>query len=124
MEKFLQMGLLLEIYGGMLTDRQKDAMDLYYNYDLSLSEIGEQLGISRQGVYDLIRRSEEILMDLDGNMEFLEAKVKISNVLAEVFGDLENIRTKWGNATGQIPDQLKKELDVIMEKLIRLRNGI
>ena len=50
---------LLDIYGALLTDRQRDVLDLYYNDDLSLSEISENLGITRQGVRDAIRRGSD-----------------------------------------------------------------
>ena len=52
MEKNVQIALLFSIYRNMLTDRQAESVDLYYNEDLSLSEIGEHMGITRQGVRD------------------------------------------------------------------------
>ena len=74
MEKFAQIGMLLEIYGGLLTHRQRDVMDLYYNYDLSLSEVAEHFHISRQGVHDLIKRSEQILLNADRSVGALELR--------------------------------------------------
>lgn len=65
MAKNLRVGVLLDLYGGLLTDRQYDMMSLYYNDDLSLSEIAEQYGISRQGVHDAIKRGEEALVHYD-----------------------------------------------------------
>ena len=53
-----RMSLLYDFYGDLLTDRQKEFFDLYYNDDLSLSEIAENYGISRQGVRDVIVRAE------------------------------------------------------------------
>lgn len=61
MEKDLNFSNLLDIYGKALTEKQRDVLDLYYNDDLSLSEIAEDLGISRQGVRDSIKRGEEAL---------------------------------------------------------------
>lgn len=61
MAKDLNISNLLDIYGKALTDKQNDVLDLYYNNDLSLSEIGEDLGISRQGVRDSIKRGEDSL---------------------------------------------------------------
>ena len=55
------MGLFLSLYGGLLTERQRQAMELHYSFDLSLTEIAEQMEISRQGVHDLIQRSEQQL---------------------------------------------------------------
>ena len=55
------MSLLFDTYGALLTEKQQTYFDLYYNQDLSLAEIAEQEGISRQGVHDAISRSEALL---------------------------------------------------------------
>ena len=60
-----RMALLFDFYGDMLTDRQKEFYDLYYNEDLSLAEIAENYGITRQGVRDVIVRAEGILTELE-----------------------------------------------------------
>ena len=56
-EKNLNIGYLLDFYGDVLTERRRDALDFYYNNDMSLSEIAEEMGISRQGVRDLIKKA-------------------------------------------------------------------
>ncbi len=61
-EKNLNIGYLLDFYGDVLTDRKKEALDAYYNNDMSLAEIAEDMGISRQGVRDIIKKSEEELL--------------------------------------------------------------
>ena len=61
-EKNLNIGLLLDFYGDVLTERRRDALDFYYNNDMSLSEIAEEMSISRQGVRDLIKKAEEELL--------------------------------------------------------------
>ena len=60
-----RMAMLFDFYGDVLTDRQKEFYDLYYNEDLSLSEIAENYGISRQGVRDVIVRAEATLTELE-----------------------------------------------------------
>ena len=60
-EKNLKIGYLLDFYGDVLPERKRNILDLYYNEDFSLSEIAEDIGISRQGVRDLIKKSEEEL---------------------------------------------------------------
>ena len=60
-EKNLEMSFLLDFYGDVLTERRRDALDFYYNDDMSLAEIAEEMGISRQGVRDLIKKAEEEL---------------------------------------------------------------
>lgn len=59
------MSLLLDYYGGLLTEKQKNYFDLYYNQDLSLTEIAEQECISRQGVHDTISRTEATLLQME-----------------------------------------------------------
>ncbi len=65
MSKDLSMAVLLDLYGSLLTEKQLDALDLYYNQDFSLSEIAENDDISRQGVRDAIKRGEKQLIQLE-----------------------------------------------------------
>ncbi len=65
MSKDLEMSYLLDFYGDVLTEKQRDVMEQYYNDDLSLSEIADNAGITRQGVRDAIKRAEHILLDLE-----------------------------------------------------------
>ena len=57
--------LLYDYYGDLLTDRQKECFELRYNEDLSLGEIGDELGISRQGVFDNLSRTEQLLKNME-----------------------------------------------------------
>jgi predicted DNA-binding protein YlxM (UPF0122 family) len=61
----VQMLLLFDYYGELLTERQKMCFDLKYNQDLSLAEIAQELGVSRQGVFDNITRAEAHLMKME-----------------------------------------------------------
>ena len=60
-----RMTMLFDFYGDILTQRQRELFDLYYNEDLSLSEIAENCGISRQGVRDVIVRAEAAMTELE-----------------------------------------------------------
>ena len=60
-----RMTMLYDFYGELLTDRQKEFFDLYYNEDLSLGEIAENNGISRQGVFDNLSRAEALLKNME-----------------------------------------------------------
>jgi len=61
----LQMTMLFDFFGDLLTDKQREYFDLYHNEDLSLSEIAEKAGITRQGVYDIITRAEKALVETE-----------------------------------------------------------
>ena len=65
MGKNLEISLLLDFYGEMLTEKQRDMVDYYYNDDLSLSEIAENEGITRQGVRDVIVRAEAAMQEVE-----------------------------------------------------------
>ena len=64
--------MLLDYYGGTLTDKQREYLDLYYNEDLSLSEIAELTGITRPGVHNIINRSRTKLMELERSTGIVE----------------------------------------------------
>ena len=61
----LQMTMLFDFFGDLLTEKQREYFDLHHNEDLSLSEIAEGAGISRQGVYDIISRAEKSLEEIE-----------------------------------------------------------
>ena len=63
--KNIKLTLLFDFYGEILTEKQQELFDLYYNEDLSLAEISEHLNISRQGVRDGIKRAEEVLLKFE-----------------------------------------------------------
>ena len=75
-EKNLNIGYLLDFYGDVLTERKKDALDLYYNNDMSLSEIADEMGISRQGVRDIIKKAED-------ELTFYEARLGLAKKFDE-----------------------------------------
>lgn len=80
-----RMALLYDFYGDMLTDRQKEFYDLYYNEDLSLAEIAENYGITRQGVRDVIVRAEAILTELEDKTGI----IRRFHRMQEQFGQME-----------------------------------
>ena len=73
MSKNLGMCQLLDLYGGLLTEKQRDIMDMYYNDDFSLGEIADHYDISRQGVHDAIKRGDEALEEYESKLGLLGA---------------------------------------------------
>ena len=69
MAKNFELAILMDFYGDMLTEKQRDFLEYYYNDDLSLSEIAENEGITRQGVRDAIKRAEAQLIDMENRLE-------------------------------------------------------
>ena len=74
-----RMTMLFDFYGEILTERQKEFFDLYYNEDLSLGEIAENSGITRQGVWDGLKKAEAILRDAEARLNLYENYRKRQN---------------------------------------------
>ncbi len=91
-EKDLSMSILLDFYAPLLTDKQRDAVDLYYNEDLSLGEIAEQWEISRQGVRELIKRGEQIMADAEEKLGIAEKSARIEKLCTALDGLTDEIR--------------------------------
>lgn len=83
-DNIYEISMLLDFYGQLLTDNQQQCMDMHYNQDLSLSEIGEELNISRQGVHDFIRRGRVMLYEYEEKLgllkKFRDAKAQIESM--------------------------------------------
>ncbi len=84
MNKDAKIPMLLDLYGKILSKIQFESIDLYYNQDLSLAEIGSALGKSRQGVYDSIRRAEMTLHKLEHSLGLMEKYLKIKKSLKQI----------------------------------------
>ena len=91
MAKDLKFASLLDIYGSVLTDKQREMLELYYNEDLSLSEIAANEGISRQGVRDSIKRGEDALSDLDEKIGVTKMKESYERILDIVISGCDDI---------------------------------
>lgn len=86
-----RMTMLFDFYGEILTDRQKEFYDLYYNEDLSLGEIAENYGITRQGVRDVIVRAEAILTDLEDKTGLIRRFHTMTQQLQQVREDAQKL---------------------------------
>lgn len=80
-QKNLQISDLYDIYGALLPEKQKVALEYYYNDDLSLSEIAEHTGISRQGVRDQIKHAETQLLQYESALNLYKKSTETSKVL-------------------------------------------
>ncbi|MDY4575632.1 MAG: YlxM family DNA-binding protein [Intestinibacter sp.] len=85
-EKMVEIGLLFEQYKELLTDKQREMVSLYYEEDYSLGEISENLGVSRQGVYDTLKRSEKILREYESKLH-LVSKAKDQEKFLKSIGE-------------------------------------
>lgn len=83
MSKNFKISVLLDLYGKLLTEKQYDMLDFYYNNDFSLAEIAEHYDISRQGVHDSIKRGEELLLDYEKVLKLSENQQKYQDILVE-----------------------------------------
>jgi len=88
-EKLQEMSLLLDFYAGLLTERQRELCEYYYNDDLSLTEIAAITGITRQGVRDGLKKAEEILEDAEKALGFLAAWRERQSVISTLEKRLE-----------------------------------
>ncbi len=94
MEQFLYLSDLFDFYGALLTPKQQSCLRLHLYDDLSLSEIGEELKISRQAVYDNIHRSVKTMQSYDDKLQLVKRYRKERQVLNEVCAGLKRLQTE------------------------------
>ena len=116
MAKNMKVAYLLDFYGDLLTDKQRDSLDYYYNEDLSLGEIGANLGISRQGVRDNIKRAEAILFEMEDKLGLAQKFTLIDDSLELIkkhidIIDNRNMRVYRSNDINESIKVILKELD-------------
>lgn len=90
-EKDLHMDFLLDFYGEMLADRTRDMMKQYYEDDLSLSEIAQNTGITRQGVRHTIKKGEEALLHLEDRLKLAQRFTALATLAQEIREDAASL---------------------------------
>ena len=91
MEERVYIGLLLDYYGGLLTENQRTTLELYYTEDLTLSEIGESTGITRQGARDAIKRGETALRRAEEQAGMVKRYMAFRQAIEELETHLEQV---------------------------------
>ncbi len=114
MDKHIQISMLWEIYGKLLTKKQYDVLNDYYNNDLSLSEIAENNNISRQGVRDLIKKGEDKLFDYEEKLNIMKKNTENERTIQTVLAQLSKIQENSSDKKiEKILSEVQKELRVI-----------
>ncbi len=110
MPKNLEFSVLLDFYGALLTEKQFQVMELYYNEDYSLAEIAGTLGITRQGVHDAEKKSEKLLLEY-------EEKLGLCSRFRRVKADLEIIRSGVMRLQGPDKQEIMEKIDNVLEEV-------
>ena len=110
MAKDLEISFLLDFYGDMLTEKQREVIEFYYNEDLSLSEIAENEGITRQGVRDSIKRAESQLFLMEERLGLAKRFSQVKDGLEEILVaardiELANIN---GSCSREIAERVRR----------------
>ena len=108
-EKLARMAMLYDFYGQLLTKRQQEIVEMFYSDDLSLSEIAQEYCISRQAVYDLLKRTEKILEDYESKLRLVHKFKQQQRKIADI-GELVSLAQKTQNI-----DLLEKISEIIQE---------
>ena len=114
MEKNVELSVLCQIYGKLLTEKQYILLNDYYNNDLSFSEIAENNNITRQAVRDIIKQGENKLFEYEEKLKFMKKEIKKEKQITEILNNLNEIET---TITDNI---LKKNIKYIIEKIQQL----
>lgn len=118
MAKNLEVSALLDYYGMLLTDKQREAVEFYYNDDLSLGEIAENQNISRQGVRDSIKRAEVVLFEAEEKLGLLKKSNALEEHLKEIKRNVDvidelNIKRYRSNDINESIKIILRELEAL-----------
>lgn len=111
MEKHVEISMLCEIYGKLLTEKQYELLNDYYNNDLSLSEIAENNDITRQAVRDIIKKGENKLFEFEEKLLFMKRMLDQEKQIQEILVELSKIEeTSSDKKIEKILNNIRKEL--------------
>lgn len=108
MEKNIEISILSQIYKDVLTEKQFEILDQYYNNDYSLSEIAENYNITRQAVRDNIKNGESKLYDLENKLGIMKKNEKQQKIIENIITKLDNLEIKDKEKINSIKIELRK----------------
>ena len=115
MDKHIQISMLCQIYGKLLTKKQYNALIDYYNNDLSLAEIAEIHHISRQGVRDLLLKGENKLFEYEEKLNFMKRTLNQEKKIQKVLSELTKIQEDYSDKqVANVLENIKKELNSLI----------
>ncbi len=115
MEKNVEISMLCQIYGKLLTKKQYEFLNDYYNNDFSLSEIAENNNITRQAVRDIIKKGEKKLFEYEEKLLFMKKTLNQERKIQEVLSELTKIQKDYSDKqVATILDSIKKELNCLV----------
>ncbi len=116
MAKNLENSVLLDFYGSVLGEKQRRIFSLYYDDDLSLSEIAEVEGISRQGVRDAVKRAETQLSEMEEKLGMIRRFQQIQKGIGKIRSCVDRLRTASGPDSAEMKETLE-QLNRVIEEL-------
>lgn len=115
MEKNVEISMLSEIYGKLLTKKQSEIIEDYYNNDLSLSEIAENNQITRQAVRDILKKGEKKLFEYEEKLLFMKRMLNQEKKIGEVLAELTKIQQNDSDKEiANILENIKKDLKALV----------
>lgn len=111
----LELTLLFDYYGDLLTQRQKLCFDMRYNQDLSLSEIAQELNVSRQGVYDNLSRAEALLKNMEEKTGCVSRDLACRRAARRVCDLANGLRDHTDGYVKQIAEEILTQMDALKE---------
>ena len=115
MDKKIEVSILCQIYGKLLTEKQYNFIDDYYNNDLSLSEIADNYGITRQAARDNIKKGENKLFEYEEKLGIMKTTLKNEKTIEEVLMQINSIQTNYSDKKiAKILENVKKQLTTII----------
>ncbi len=115
MEEKVKISMLLEIYGKLLTEKQSQMLEDYYNHDLSLSEIAENQDITRQAVRDNIKKGENKLFELEEKLSIMKRTLEQEKQIQEILTELSKITDySTDKKIEKVLNHVRKELNCLV----------
>lgn len=111
MSKRIETGLLLDYYGALLNKTQYDVAEMYYNQDMSLSEISEIMGITRQGIHDSVKRTEALLLRFEDKLKMKHNYERVRSLAFDILSVINGLRIKDCGELLQISNLVNKIIE-------------